>query len=206
MVRREKKSVAIIGEGETEWFYFDALRIAKRYPYKLLPDMPKHSDIKYIISLAQKYIREGYDYVVCLVDMDVMSNRTTYQNYITNKTKLEKEAKKYCSSVLFIETSPCTEFWFLLHFLPNISSKCYKSYEELLPELQKYMPGYEKTKKYFIKTNLYRYLTNNGDVSRAIKNSKKIEELALVNPEDRYSYSQVYKVLELLNELDPTQS
>ena len=27
-----KKSIAIIGEGETEWFYFDSLRVASRYP------------------------------------------------------------------------------------------------------------------------------------------------------------------------------
>lgn len=30
-----KKSIAIIGEGETEWFYFDSLRIACRYPFKV---------------------------------------------------------------------------------------------------------------------------------------------------------------------------
>lgn len=33
-----KKSIAIIGEGETEWFYFDSLRIACRYPFKVAPD------------------------------------------------------------------------------------------------------------------------------------------------------------------------
>lgn len=27
-----KKSIAIIGEGETEWFYLESLRVAKRYP------------------------------------------------------------------------------------------------------------------------------------------------------------------------------
>ena len=30
-----KKSIAIIGEGETEWWYFDTLRIACRYKFKL---------------------------------------------------------------------------------------------------------------------------------------------------------------------------
>ena len=28
-----RKSIAIIGEGETEWFYFDSLRVACRYPF-----------------------------------------------------------------------------------------------------------------------------------------------------------------------------
>lgn len=35
-----KKSIAIIGEGETEWFYFDSLRVACRYPFKVAPDFP----------------------------------------------------------------------------------------------------------------------------------------------------------------------
>lgn len=38
-----KKSIAIIGEGETEWFYFDSLRVACRYPFKVAPDFPRHS-------------------------------------------------------------------------------------------------------------------------------------------------------------------
>lgn len=35
-----KKSIAIIGEGETEWFYFDSLRIACRYPLRWRPIFP----------------------------------------------------------------------------------------------------------------------------------------------------------------------
>ena len=34
-----KKSIAIIGEGETKWFYFDSLRVTCRYPFRLAPDL-----------------------------------------------------------------------------------------------------------------------------------------------------------------------
>ena len=37
-----KKSVAIIGEGETEWFYFESMRILKRYSYQLKPRLEVH--------------------------------------------------------------------------------------------------------------------------------------------------------------------
>ena len=37
-----KKSVAIIGEGETEWFYFESMRILKRYSYQLKPTLEVH--------------------------------------------------------------------------------------------------------------------------------------------------------------------
>ena len=69
---------------------------------------------------------------------------------------------------MWIETNPCTEFWFLLHFLPQLSTKHYETYEDVLPDLQHYMPGYEKTVRYFKKNNLYKYLTEHGDLERAI--------------------------------------
>lgn len=49
-----KKSIAIIGEGETEWFYFESLRIAKRYPFKLSPGFPQHADIEHILKLPRQ--------------------------------------------------------------------------------------------------------------------------------------------------------
>jgi len=196
-----KKSVAIIGEGETEWFYFDSLRISNRYSFKMAPDFPSHSDIGHILKLAERYSNEGYDYVVCLIDMDrIKQNPTEWKKYQKHKTE-----RKY-KHVIFIETYPCTEFWFLLHFVPNLSTRLYRSYEELLPELQKYMPEYDKTKQYFTRTNLYCYLKEHGDINRAMENSEKLSELSKANPDDEVSYSEIYKVIKLLNDLEPMKS
>lgn len=188
------KSIAIIGEGETEWFYFDSLRIANRYPFKLLPGLPSHSDIGHILSLADRYIRERFDYVVCLIDMDRMKQIPAEMA----KYQSAKRSKQY-KGVWFIETHPCTEFWFLLHFLPDLSKRKYNSCDELLPELQKYMPGYEKTKRYFRKTDLYRFLEAHGDIDRAVRNGKLLSDLSKANPDDEICYSEVYKVIQLLN-------
>lgn len=68
----------------------------------------------------------------------------------------------------------------------------------MLPELQKYMPGYEKTKRYFIRTNLYKYLTENGDLKRAMLNSEKLCQLCQESSEDLVAYSEMHKVIELL--------
>ena len=143
MARVVSKSIAIIGEGETEWFYFDSLRIACRFPFKIAPDFPQHSDIHHVLKLVESYIDKQYDYVVCLFDMDrLYQNSAEMQLY--QRAKKKYGAKKYAGRVRFVETNPCTEFWFLLHFLPNVVCRRYDSYEQLLPELQKYMPGYEK--------------------------------------------------------------
>lgn len=199
MRRQIAKSIAIIGEGETEWFYFESLRVSHRYPFKVSPDFPKHSDIKHILDLLESCIDKQYDIVICLFDMDrLLQQPTQMQAYQKAKAKYSKG--KYANKVMFVETNPCTEFWFLLHFLPNIKSKQYLSYEQLLPELQKYMPNYEKTKKYFKRINLYKYLTENGDLDRAMTNSEKICELSKANPEDNKAYSEIHKVLQLLHD------
>lgn len=116
------------------------------------------------------------------------------------KYQSAKRSKQY-KGVWFIETHPCTEFWFLLHFLPDLSKRKYNSCDEILPELQKYMPGYEKTKKYFRKTDLYCYLQKHGDIERAVKNGKLLSELSKANPNDEICYSEVYKVINLLNSM-----
>lgn len=93
-----RKSIAIIGEGETEWFYFDTLRIFHRYPFKMAPDFPSHSDIGHILNLAERYVKERYDYVICLIDMD----RLKHNPIELNKYKANKGKRKY-KSVIFIQ-------------------------------------------------------------------------------------------------------
>jgi len=189
----KRKSIAIIGEGETEWFYFDSLRTYRRYNLKIAPDFPRHSDIEHMKALVDRYVEEGYDYVICLVDMDrIFSTPAEQKKY--NKLKLKK-------GVMFLETNPCTEFWFLLHFLPHLSEKRYNSQENLIRELQKYMPGYQKTKHYFKRVSLYQYLCEHGDLNRAMINADKLAEYCKKNPEDKIAYSEVQKVIRLIDEL-----
>ena len=196
-----RKSIAIIGEGETEWFYFDTLRIFHRYPFKMAPDFPSHSDIGHILSLAERYVKEKYDHVVCLIEMDRLKNIPAEWN----KYKANKGTRKY-KDVTFIETYPCTEFWFLLHFMPELSTKTYHYCDDLLPELRKFMPGYEKTKKYFKRNNLYCFLKKYGNMENAMKNADKLCGIANEFPEDMLAYSEIYKVIGLLNNLDSMKS
>ena len=178
MGRTVTKSIAIIGEGETEWFYFDSLRVACRYPFKVAPDFPQHSDIKHMLKLVESYLNKQYDYIVCLFDMDrLLQYPSEMQSY--QRAKKKYHAKKYAGKVMFVETNPCTEF----------------------PELQKYMPGYEKTKRYFIRTNLYKYLTDNGDLERAMSNSEKLCQLCQESPEDLKAYSEIHQVIRLLTNI-----
>lgn len=112
MARVVSKSIAIIGEGETEWFYFDSLRVACRFPFKVAPDFPQHSDIRHVLKLVESYIDKQYDYIVCLFDMDRLYQYPS-EMQIYQSAKKKYNAKKYSGRVMFVETNPCTEFWFL---------------------------------------------------------------------------------------------
>lgn len=121
-----KKSIAVIGEGITEWFYFDSLRIAHRYPFKVAPDFPQHSDIPHMSKLVNDYVRRQYDYVVCLVDMDrLLAHPAEMETYKHLKSKSD-------SCVMWVETNPCTEFWFLLHFLPSLAIRHYVNQDQAI--------------------------------------------------------------------------
>ncbi len=195
---RKRLSIAIIGEGETEWFYFESLRVAKRYPFKVAPALAQHADIGHMVKLVDHFVNDGFDHVFCLLDMDrlisVPKEMKVYQN-ARKKYKRNRNTK-----VSFIETNPCTEFWFLLHFLPGLTSKNYSSYEDVLTDLRRYLPGYEKTKRYLGRTNIYQFLCKEGDLDRAMQNSERLRKLSIENPEDYRAYSEIHQVLKALDE------
>lgn len=64
------------------------------------------------------------------------------------------------------------------------------------------MPGYEKTKHYFIRTKLYDYLVANGSLERAKLNAEKLSQMSKTLPEDMIAYSEIYKVVKLLDDLN----
>lgn len=134
-----KKSIAIIGEGETEWFYFDSLRVASRYPFRLAPDFPAHSDIDHLLKLSKAKMKEGYDYVVCLLDMDRLNSvPAEMKKYRVFKNRKENKG------IMFIETNPCTEFWFFfiscrscrLSTIPR-TNNCYPNCKDTCPVMRR---------------------------------------------------------------------
>lgn len=196
---KKRLSIAIIGEGETEWFYFESLRVAKRYPFKVAPALAQHADISHMVKLVDYFVKEDFDQVFCLLDMDrllrVSKEMQVYQN------AKRRYSKNKGTKVTFVETNPCTEFWFLLHFLPGLTSKNYCTYEDVVLDLRRYLPGYEKTKRYLGRNNLYQLLCKEGDLSKAMQNSEILRKLSMDNPDDYRSYSEIHGVLKALDEL-----
>ena len=192
--RRSRKSIAIIGEGLTEYRYIDDLRTTERYRFSLVPGIPKHSDVDDIVRLAKERLNAGYDYVLCLIDMDVIEgSHDKMEHYLA--------LKKENPEIIFVESSPCTEYWFLMHYMPRPSSKEYADYDAVAKDLKKHIPNYDKTESFFNKTHIYRELKQKGDMARAIELSRELDELRAEEPDVYKSYSQMYKLFDIIAEI-----
>ena len=192
--RKTRKSIAIIGEGLTEYRYVDDLRTTERYRFSLVPGIPKHSELDDIVKLAKERVDAGYDYVLCLIDMDVIEgNYDKMEHYLA--------LQKNNPEIIFVESSPCTEYWFLMHYMPRASSKEYADYDAVAQELKKHIPNYEKTEIFFNKTHIYRELKEKGDMVRAIELSRELDVLRMKEPEVYKSYSQMYKLFDIIAEI-----
>lgn len=192
--RRVRKSIAIIGEGLTEYRYVDDMRTTERYRFSLVPGIPKHSDIDDIVNLAKERVNAGYDYVLCLIDMDVIESSH-------DKMAHYRSLKKYNPKIIFVESSPCTEYWFLMHYMPGPSSKEYADYNAVAQELKKHIPDYDKTETFFNKTHIYRELKEKGDLAQAIELSRGLDKLHATAPEVYKSYTQMYKLFDIIREI-----
>lgn len=200
-MKRNKKSIAIIGEGETEWFYINALRVAMRYHFTIAPDFPKHSDIRHMQEMIDRCLSRGYDYIVCLVDMDrLLFNAVEMRKYRQMQKEYAKE--KYKQRVCILESNPCTEFWFLLHFVQLPPKKVYSCQDEVIAELHKYLPGYDKSQKYFVKSDFSDKITKKVSIEKAIANAEKLIEQIDWSIEDKLAYTHIHKLFDLLNQLN----
>ena len=93
--RRVRKSIAIIGEGLTEYRYVDDMRTTERYRFSLVPGIPKHSDIDDIVNMAKERVNAGYDYVLCLMHYMPGPSSKEYADYDTVAQELKKHIPNY---------------------------------------------------------------------------------------------------------------
>lgn len=188
-----RRSVAIVGEGETEAQYFDSVRKSMMVGFRLLTDVPRHPDIKEMRACAGRLLDAGYEYVVVLVDMDrYRANAKEMETYRRAKAALEKRG------VMVLETFPCTEFWFLLHFLPEGRRRLHKDCADVVRELRKYLPDYEKKRKYL--EGIYQRLSEKGDFARARRSAKDTSEWVRREGADA-DFSELYRLFDLLDEI-----
>ena len=185
--KEARYKVAIVGEGITEWYYFTSMRKSERFDFKVEPDLPKHSDYKTIIKTARKKRDEGYDLVFCVIDLDrILTNQTEKKGY-----KAEKSKTKSNTGIEFIETMPCIELWFLLHFRSNYSSKVFLNYKQVVIPLRKYIPNYDKSSIFFKSLDIYEYLNTNGSYQKANELARESVKEKINSDDPLFNFTQI---------------
>lgn len=197
-----KNSIAIIGEGITEFYYIRSL--VDKYPgIGIKPDHPKHTSMMELSKKIVECINEGYRYVMCLVDMDTKANdseslifsklKSKYNNTVSNPKK------GILCDIFFYETHLCTELFFLYYF--DYTSKYFINQEKLIDELNKRC-HYEKTEKFFRQCKgLHPYFEKNGgNLKLACVRAQQSVEEKETQPRD-YTYSELGKMMAKLDDI-----
>jgi RloB-like protein len=187
-IKKERKSVAIIGDGKTEFEYIESLKIAFKEnlaEYSLQPRLPKNSSVAEMKRLIDANL--VFDKVLCVIDMDTkLKNPKEMQQYQQLKNKYRNN-----NNVNFYETHPCTELWFYYHF--QYTGSEFGLFEpELKRQLEKKIPGYEKKPPFCT----HQYIVNcGGNFETAVINGRK--SIDSKNANDRnYTYSEMVNLFE----------
>ena len=198
-----KDSIAVIGEGITEYYYFNSLK-DEFTQLNLRPMYPKHStSLEDLEQEIEKAIDRGYNLIFCVIDMDNKNEGIEKQNYLNLKNRLEgtwpikQTDQEY--TIRFIENERCTELFFLFYFV--YTSRHFQNQPALLQELNKHCK-YEKTQKFFNALSLHQYFLNHGGsfmdaLRNAARSMKEKEETGR-----DHTYSQMAELFEALRLID----
>jgi hypothetical protein len=174
---KTRPTFAIVVDGDCEVWYLQMLKRNERsIVVDIEPRVPQRKSLTDQFEIV-KELSKDYTKVFWIIDLDVITQQTRgtkkgakspLQFFNEYNSALGKQFK----NVVVIVNNPCLEFWFLLHFEPT--SKYFDTCAGAEKQLKKYLPDYEKTKKYFTKDDNDIYLKLRPKLSDAIKNAKKL--------------------------------
>ena len=197
-----RNKAIIIGEGITEFYYFQSLRdVYKQVVFK--PDYPKHTSIKELKTKIGEALKKGYTHIFCIIDIDTKNKEPERTQYNKLKAKfakpINKPKKGISCKVEFFETHLCTELFFRYYF--DYTSRSYENQESLIKDLNKYVE-YEKTIDFFSKSKgLHSYFERKGG---SLENAITYAEKSMKEKEkdDRdYTYSELGRLMKALKNL-----
>ena len=150
-----KQAFAVVVDGQTEYWYLQMLKQNEpNILFDITPKILQKKNIDQQYELVIALSEEEYDKVFWIVDLDVLlkeerekkSNPSSLQKFISYYKRLPKNQK-----VVVIVNNPCLEYWFLLHF--RKTTKVFTACADAEKEVSQHLKGYEKTEKFFKKSN-----------------------------------------------------
>jgi len=189
--RSIKPAFYLVAEGKvTEYWYFT--HIKSIYIIRNLTIKPslcgQIKNIKQLKKKAEECLRkDGKPSVICVYDLDVYTQPAHAQEL----QALNQWKQKHPKNIIFCESLPSIEFWFLLHH--KNTNQTFVNSKACLNELKKHISLYGKSEKFAKHQKWVEDLCANGQLSKARKRAKRI---AANN--NRNSYTSVYKAFDAL--------
>lgn len=165
--RQQKNAIPyIVGAGITEQWYFTHIQPILGIRVKVRPRFFGQEDVFQLNKKIETILADG-GFVIAVFDADVAS-----WDEKENK-KLEAMKKRYCnnSSVILCDSLPSIEYWFLLHFADI--HRMFKTSESVIKELDKYLPGFNKSENYLSRSRWVEMLCSDNKMSQAIEYSAR---------------------------------
>jgi len=185
--RKPVTGIFILGEGITEQHYFEHMKEIFGYACTIRPRFFCNTCIEDIENRIIE-ILQGDITIICIFDADV-SKRNPKEN-----AKLVKLRHKYRKNenVIFCDSLPSIEYWFLLHYRDTCPN--YPNSTAVERELKKHIPAYEKTGDFLENQKwVYDMTMTNDNLSQAMERAEKYSH-------GEASYSNIYLAINKLNE------
>lgn len=185
-IREPKSGIYIVGEGITEQYYFSHVKKIFGFHCTIKPRFFGNTSIAEMRKKIEELLREDI-FVICVFDADVAAYNES------ERKKLEQLQNKYRKNknLLFCNSLPSIEYWFLLHH--EHTNRYFKDAKAAEVALKKYVNDYEKTTQFLEKEKWVQDLCSGDKIRHAI-NSSKCFELELAHG----SYTNVHKAFDVL--------
>lgn len=142
--KKLKYKYVVLGDGQTEQYYFTHLKEIRGYGYSIRPGFFNDISLRDAENIIDDLLQGGVNNIVFITDFDTVINDRKQEQF-----KNLKKRYKSRSEVMILETMPSIEFWFLLHYQYTTQAFVKSTQVEVL--LKKYIPNYSKKKRYLEK-------------------------------------------------------
>ena len=179
----------IVGAGITEQWYFKHLQTLRKYRVKIRPRYFGRENAFELDKRVDIILKdEGFAIVVFDADVSLRNDK--------ERQMVERMKNKYANNkgVLFCDSLPSIEYWFLLHY--KDVGRLFNTSNEVVKEIKKCNSQFDKSEKFLRKDSWVKDLCDGKRLCQAIERCKQQEDK--VNRGESVSYSKVYKAIELL--------
>ncbi|MBB5395324.1 RloB family protein [Mucilaginibacter sp. AK015] len=186
-----RTTFSIVVDGETELWYFQMLRKNESLPtISVQPELPRKKKLAEQFDLVYANAN-SYDHSIWIVDLDVvlMENATDELHGYMDKVRGNEK-------IHILINTPCLEFWFLQHF--SRTGRFYAQCQHVGNALKRHavINAYEKSERYFVRTNPDIYRRLRPYLQTGIANSEALGQYDRQNPQ--IAKSELYQVFQLL--------